>query len=78
MESSFTLLSRPDCHLCESFHDSLRECAPAVAAATAVADVDSREDWQRRFGLRIPVLIDRNGAVICEGVFDPRKLADHP
>lgn len=74
--SAFTLLTRPECHLCEAFLDALREAAPEVAARTAVEDVDSRPDWQGRFGLRIPVLIDLNGAVVCEGVFDPGKLVD--
>jgi hypothetical protein len=75
---SYTLLSRPECHLCEEFLDALREFAPEVAAATAIENVDSREDWQHRFGPRIPVLIDRNGAVISEGLFDPGKLAERP
>jgi hypothetical protein len=73
---SYTLLSRPDCHLCEEFLAALQEAAPEVAARTTLADVDSRPDWQKRFGLRIPVLIDGNGGVVCEGVFDPQKLAD--
>jgi len=25
------------------------------------ADVDSREDWQRRYGLKVPVLLDEFG-----------------
>jgi hypothetical protein len=74
--SVYTLLSRPDCHLCEEFLAALQEAAPEVAAQTGLADVDSRSDWQERFGLRIPVLIDGNGAVVCEGHFDPEKLAD--
>ena len=72
----FTLLSRPECHLCEEFLDAMRECSPEAAAQTTIEDVDSRPDWQKRFGLRIPVLIDHNGAVVCEGIFDPGKLAD--
>lgn len=74
---SFTLLSRPECHLCEEFLDAMRAFSPEAVARTVVEDVDSRQDWQRRFGLRIPVLIDSNGAVVCEGAFDSGKLANH-
>jgi hypothetical protein len=70
----YLLLTRPECHLCEEFREALREAQPEVAARTDVVDVDSRDDWRQRFGLRIPVLIDANGAVVSEGVFDPGKL----
>jgi hypothetical protein len=34
-----------------------------------VLDVDSRPDWQERYGLRIPVLLDGD-RVVCEGHLD--------
>jgi hypothetical protein len=58
---------------------------PDIAAALEVADVDSREDWRRRYGLRIPVLMDPWDEVICEGRLDTdavseivRELRTHP
>lgn len=74
--SSYTLLIRAECHLCEDFLEAMRQADSQLVVRTTVTDVDSRADWRQRFGLRIPVLIDGNGAVIAEGVFDPARLAD--
>jgi len=73
--AGYVLLGRPDCHLCEAFLEALEMDCPALVPELTLADVDSRTDWQQRFGLRIPVLIDANGAVVCEGHFDARRLA---
>lgn len=61
-----TLLGRPDCHLCEAFEQELHERRIAFEHA----DVDSRPDWQRRWGLKIPVLLASDGSLICAGEFD--------
>jgi len=47
--------SRRGCHLCELM---LEELVPLCRdrATIRVLDVDSREDWQRDFGSRVPVL----------------------
>jgi hypothetical protein len=52
------LYSRPECHLCEALRDEL---APLVAgrAAVDVVDVSGSVALERRYGLRIPVLVDR-------------------
>jgi len=39
------------------------------------ADVDSRPDWQRRYGLRIPVLLDGWDEVVCEAHFDAEAFS---
>lgn len=65
----FTLLSRPECHLCEAFVEELEAALPG-RLSLAVADVDSRPDWQAKYGLQIPVLLDQSGAVVCAGRFD--------
>jgi len=39
-------------------------------------DVDSREDWQRRYGLKIPVLLDDDGSVVCATFFDAEAVRD--
>jgi hypothetical protein len=71
--SRWTLLSRPGCELCEDFAQSLYAHL-GNAAEVAVADVDSREDWQRRFGDRIPVLLDASGLPLMVAVFNPELL----
>jgi hypothetical protein len=75
--SRYLLLSRPQCHLCEDFAEALRSACPELAQEVAVVDIGQHPAWQQRFGLRIPVLIDDAGAVLCEGVFDARRLADN-
>lgn len=64
-----TLLTREGCGLCEEFEQALRMHAPA--AELNLADVDSREDWRQRWGLKVPVLLDASGLVLCSGHFDP-------
>jgi hypothetical protein len=51
-----TLYSRPDCHLCEAFlADLLPLLGPDVSVESV--DVDSSVALERRYGLRIPVLV---------------------
>ena len=68
-----TLLTREGCGLCEEFEQELRTHFPQ--AELTLADVDSREDWRRRYGLRVPVLLDRWNEVVGEGRFEPGSLA---
>ena len=51
-----TLYSRPECHLCEAF---LADLMPLLDAGVLVetVDVDSSVGLERRYGLRIPVLV---------------------
>jgi hypothetical protein len=51
-----TLYSRPECHLCEALLADLTPLLPA-GAAVDVVDVDSDVALERRYGLRIPVLV---------------------
>jgi hypothetical protein len=51
------LYSRPGCHLCEDLAEQL---APLLRgrATLEIVDVDSSVSLERRYGLRIPVLVD--------------------
>jgi len=51
-----TLYSRPECHLCEALLADLTPLLPA-GAAVDVVDVDGDVGLERRYGLRIPVLV---------------------
>ncbi|NGY04442.1 glutaredoxin family protein [Solimonas terrae] len=64
------LLSRPDCHLCEAFEAELREHLGVQPFLLDAADVDERGEWRMRYGTRIPVLLDEQGRVLAEGIFD--------
>jgi hypothetical protein len=72
----FLLLGRPDCPLCEELYGQVLEALVGRAAEVSTADVDSRPEWQRRYGLRIPVLLDAWNEVICEGRFDAQAFED--
>lgn len=63
-------LSRSECGLCEELIRDLREHPGGEAIELEWLDVDTNPEWQRRYGLRIPVLLDAWGEVVCEGRFD--------
>lgn len=64
------LLGRAGCHLCDEMHEAVTMHLGA-AIRIETADVDTRPEWQRRYGLRVPVLLDEWGEVIAEGRFEP-------
>ena len=51
-----TLYSRPECHLCEAVHTELLALV-RDRAELRVVDVDGSPALERRYGLRIPVLV---------------------
>jgi hypothetical protein len=63
---TFTLLSRPGCHLCE---DMKSRAVPLLAArgdSLTEVDVDSEASLAARFGNEIPVLLDAEGRVFAK------------
>jgi hypothetical protein len=75
--AALLLLSRPGCHLCEQLAMDLLTAFPALATQVSEADVDSREDWQRRYGLKIPVLLDAaDGEPVCSTFYDADAVAE--
>ena len=68
------LLSRPECGLCQEFRAELEEAYPGRFEVRE-ACVDDDPEWRRRWGLRIPVLLDAQGALVCATRFDPETLA---
>ncbi len=64
------LLGREDCGLCEEFEQALREQPAFVGLELQHVDVDEHPEWLRRYGLRVPVLLDAWNEVVCEGRFD--------
>lgn len=73
--SRLTLLRREGCGLCEEMLAELAELAaqwPLPPVDTA--DVDADPDWQRRYGLRIPVLL-WDGEPIAWTTLDRAEIA---
>jgi hypothetical protein len=74
LPAGLVVLSREGCGLCE---DMLQELAPlersgAIPTVTIV-DVDSDAELQRRFGIKVPVLL-LDGSVICHYTLNSNEL----
>ncbi len=69
-----TLVTRTECHLCEQMHGQIEALrAQRDLPALEIVDVDSDPLLQRRFGLKVPVLL-LNGSLVCFGQLDAGKL----
>jgi predicted thioredoxin/glutaredoxin len=69
-----TLLTRAECELCEQMLHELTLLGRQHALPTVeLRDVDGDPDLQRRYGLKIPVLLI-DGALVCSGRLDPAEL----
>jgi hypothetical protein len=62
--ATLEVYSRHGCHLCEQL---IEELLPLVRGYfdVDVRDIDSREAWQQRYDVRVPV-VEFEGRVICE------------
>lgn len=69
-ENCIRLLGRAECELCELMEIALISHEQFRDLRLEHLDVDSDKDLLRRFGLRVPVLLDCWNDVICEGQFD--------
>ena len=73
----WTVLSRPDCSLCEQLLVELAEVlSPADAARVSVIDVDQDPALARKYGHRIPVLL-ADGEFVCDYRLDRERVRHH-
>ena len=72
--TTLRVYSRHGCHLCEQL---IEELLPLVRGQfdVEVCDIDSREDWQRAFDVRVPV-VEFRGEVVCEYHLDRSAIED--
>jgi thioredoxin-like negative regulator of GroEL len=68
------LLGRPECQLCEEFREELERAFPGRFEVRE-ACVDDDPEWVRRYGLKIPVLLDGQGALLCATHFDAAAIS---
>ena len=75
-----TLMSRPGCGACEEMAYELQR-RYRERVLLAIVEVDGDSVLRRRWGLRVPVLLDADGGVICERALDgaaiDEALAEH-
>lgn len=74
MPQRFTLLTRPGCHLCEAL-ESEALALFGERLDIELVQVDHHPDWLAQYGLRIPVLLDAQGRLVCELQLDAEALA---
>ncbi len=74
MRPKLLLLGRPGCGLCEEMELELMAHFGPDAFELEHADVDGRDDWRRRYGLKIPVLLDAQGDCLCSIKLDVEAL----
>lgn len=70
----FIVYSRPGCHLCELLVEALLQRIRGRGSVT-IRNIDTREEWRSRYGLRIPV-VECNGGIVCEATLDPAAIED--
>ena len=69
-----TLLTREDCGLCDLMQAELRSLSQVLSVpAVQLVDVDSDPELQRRYGLKVPVLL-LDGALFCYGRLQTDEL----
>ncbi len=69
-----TLLVRAECHLCHEMLDEIRALGTRTALPPLVViDVDSDPELQRRYGLKIPVLL-LDAVPVCAQHLDAAEL----
>jgi hypothetical protein len=72
--AALTLLTRPECGLCEEMLADLRALGLRVSLPElSVIDVDSDAELQRRYGLKIPVLL-LDSVPVCSHRLDAAEL----
>nr|WP_298725571.1 glutaredoxin family protein [uncultured Steroidobacter sp.] len=72
--TTWTVLSRAECSLCEQLLTELaEELSPAEAAQVSVVDVDGDPALARKYGHRVPVLL-ADGDFVCDYRLDRERV----
>ena len=71
----FHLYMRSGCSLCEAMLHELGEFSEQLLQQTEIRDVDAAPEWQKRYGLLVPVLNSADGVEICHYFLDQEKLS---
>lgn len=62
--------------MCDEFRAELERAFPGRYEVRE-ACVDDDPAWQRRYGLKVPVLLDEQGTLVCATRFDAAALLNH-
>ncbi|MBI3784942.1 MAG: glutaredoxin family protein [Deltaproteobacteria bacterium] len=73
---SFTIYSRPDCHLCDEMQSVVAPVAAQLGATLEMIDINDSPELEQRFGLEVPVLFV-NGRKAAKYRVTARELQRH-
>ncbi|MGH8205322.1 MAG: glutaredoxin family protein, partial [Steroidobacteraceae bacterium] len=74
--AGLVLLTRAECGLCEQMHAALLRLSTRVPLPPiTLVDVDADPQLQRRWGLKIPVLL-LDGSPVCRTRLDEQALSE--
>lgn len=71
------MYGRSDCHLCDDMAAALRPLQARLGFELEMLDVDAHPALEQRFGERVPVLVDSEGAEICHYWLNEDALRRH-
>ena len=71
------MYGRGYCHLCDDMVAALQRVQVQLGFELDVLDVDADPDLERRFGERVPVLVDSQGGEICHYWLNEDALRRH-
>lgn len=72
--TTWTVLSRAECSLCDQLLTELaEELSPAEAARVSVVDVDGDPELVRKYGHRVPVVL-ADGDFVCDYRLDRERV----
>lgn len=70
-----SVFSRPGCHLCDEAVELIEPLCRAAGVPLRVLNVDSRDEWRQRYGLRIPVVCG-SGEELSAWPLDRARIVD--
>lgn len=71
------LYHRPACHLCEEMLAELEQLRLTTTFELDQIDVDDNLPLRERYHVRVPVLEDGDGKLLCEVFLDPSAVLNY-
>jgi hypothetical protein len=70
---TLVFLTRPGCGLCDSALPKVQRTARWLRCHVEVVDITTDRDLESEYHLRIPVVLNRHGDVVAEGVIGSKE-----